>query len=155
MAKPTIPEPEAPQEEKVDPAEEQRKAEDQFFADLKKRFGPEAPDRDKLNAWKSQAGRIRWIEFSEDEIYFFRPFKAAEYKGWIEQLTVGAEGKSRQQVEEALKNRVVAACVLYPKIDQEVIGSYYAGTFDTLYEMIQLASNFIPMDQAVMLTREW
>lgn len=135
-------------------AEELQKNKEAFFADLQTRFGPSAPTEKILDTWKSQTGRIRWLELGPDEIYFFRGCRTAEYKGWLQSLAELIR-KDPNQAEEILKERVVCACVLFPKIDPENTGAMYGGTMDTLYFQIRLASNFIPPEQAMMMVREW
>lgn len=133
---------------------EEEKNRREFFEDLKVRFGTSAPDQTKLDEWKSKSGRVRWIELGPDEVYFFRAFRAAEYRGWIQTLQDVAQ-KDPQKADELLKERVVCRCVLYPQINQEDTGALFAGTIDTLFQQIQIASNFIPLETAMMMVREW
>jgi hypothetical protein len=132
----------------------EEKEKELFFAQLKTKFGPQAPTAELLSQWKSQCGRVRWIELNPEEIYFFRPYKSAEYKGWLQSLQSVAETNAAQ-ADELLKERIVCSCVLFPKIKQEETGAYFAGTIDTLFSQIQLASNFIPLEQAMIMVREW
>ena len=145
---------EVEEQEVVDPKEEAEKEKKAFLAGLKERFGDSAPDEKQLNRWKNEAGRIRWIELNSDEIYFFRPFRANEYRAWykgLEQLGQTDPNKA----DELLKEKIVCTCVLFPKIDPETTAAQFAGTIDTLYAQIRLASNFIPFEQALMMVREW
>jgi hypothetical protein len=125
-----------------------------FFADLKERYGENAPTERTLDIWKARAGRVRWIAFGPEEIYFFRPFKTAEYKGWMAGLLDLAR-KDPHAADELLKQKVVAACTLFPQLPEEDMGARYAGTVDTLYEQIKFATNFIPFERAVMMVQEW
>lgn len=141
-------------EEQLTEEQQQALSEKEFFDRLKDTYGDGAPTREQLDTWKSQSGRVRWIELGPDEIYFFRGFKSAEYKGWIESLRKTAE-TDPQKADEVLRQRIVARCVLFPKIDESEMGSMLAGTTETLFEQIRLASNFIPYEQAMQLVREW
>ena len=131
---------------------EQEKAE--FFAELKERYGDAAPTEATLDMWKARAGRVRWIALGPEEIYFFRPFKSAEYKGWMSALLDLAR-KDAHAADELLKQKVVASCVLFPAIPEEDMGAMYAGTVDTLFDQIKFAANFIPFERAVMMVQEW
>lgn len=142
------------QEPELTEEQKEQHEKQEFFAALKRQFGDKAPTEEDLERWKAQCGRVRWLEFGPSEIYFFRPFKANEYKGWMQTLQSVAE-KDPDQAEDLLRQRIVSKCVLFPKIVDEDMGSMYAGTVDTLYEMIRMASNFIPMQLASNLVREW
>jgi hypothetical protein len=122
-----------------------------WFADLKAKFGPSAPDEATVEAWKKQCGRVRVVSFGPDELYFFRALRSAEYKGMISQvITI----KDVQQQNELLKEKMVAMSVLWPKLDQTEMGALFAGTKDSLHLMIMQASNFITPDEAEVMVRE-
>lgn len=135
-------------------AREQEEAKAAFFAQLSDRFGDEAPSEAQLDEWKEAFGRIRWMELGSDEIYFFRPFKTNEYNGWIQSLQQLAE-KDPEQADRRLRERIVTACVVFPKIDPETTGAQFAGTIETLFAQIRLSSNFIPLELASTMVREW
>lgn len=123
----------------------------EWFKELKERFGPSAPDEERIEAWKKQAGRIRVVAFSPDEVYMFRPLRASEYKGMIQQVM---NIKDVQQQNEALKDKMVSTAILWPKIDPTEMGALFAGTKDSLHMMIMQASNFVTPEQAEVMVRE-
>lgn len=135
-------------------AREEAEAKSAFFDSLKERFGENAPTEQTLDQWKAEAGRVRWFEFGTDEIYFFRPFRSAEYNGWIQSLEQLA-GKDPEKADRILKERIVCACVLFPKLDPENTAALFAGTIDSLFAQIRFASNFIPLEMANTMVREW
>lgn len=148
------PEIEEVEERELSPEEQMELEQQEFFDRLKETYGEGAPSSEQLDAWKEQAGRVRWIELGPEEIYFFRGFRTAEYKGWIDGLRQLAE-KDPEKADELLKQKVVARCTMFPKIDEAEVGKLFAGTLDTLYQQIRLASNFIPYEAAVSMVREW
>lgn len=146
------------QEAEEESAPQSQKSEAELRKDmldnLKEIYGDKAPTEEAVNAWKSQCGRLRVMWFGDEEVYFFRPFRVAEYRGWLESLRSVAE-KDPQEADKQLLEKVITNCVLFPKLKQEDLGSLYGGTLDSLYAQIRMASNFYPMEHAVMLVQEW
>jgi hypothetical protein len=122
-----------------------------WFKELKEKFGAAAPDEAMVEAWKKQCGRTRVVAFGPDEVYFFRPARSNEYRGIVQQV-LGVKDVSQQN--ELLKEKLVAACVLWPKLDQTEMGALFAGTKDSLHLMIMQASNFITPEEAEVMVRE-
>jgi len=122
-----------------------------WFADLKVRFGPGAPDEAIVEAWKKSSGRVRVAAFTIDEIYFYRPLRSTEYKGLIAQV-MNIKGQVEQN--ELLKEKMVAAAVLWPRLDASEMGALFAGTKDSLHLMIMQASNFVTQEEAELMVRE-
>jgi hypothetical protein len=122
-----------------------------WFQELKEKFGPGAPDEAMVEAWKKQTGRIRVVAFGPDEVYFFRPLRSNEYKGMVQQAMVA---KDAQQQNEILKEKMVSAAILWPKLDPTEMGALFAGTKDSLHLMIMSASNFVTQDELELLVRE-
>lgn len=122
-----------------------------WFQELRKNFGPTAPDEAIVEAWKKQAGRVRVVPFGVDEVYFFRPLRSAEYKSIVQQVMAV---KDVSQQNELLKEKMVATAVLWPKMDPTTMGALFAGTKDSLHLMIMQASNFITPDEAEVMVRE-
>ena len=141
-------------DEKDDGVSEEEKLKEQFFDRLHDQFGDSAPTPEILDNWRDQFERVRWMEFGPSEIYFFRGCRANEYNSWIKSLA-GVAAKDPEQADKILKERVVTSCVIFPKIDPESTGGALAGTIDTLFTQIQLASNFIPLEMANTMVREW
>lgn len=148
----------AAEEVKVDTeeTEEQKEArlKAEHFANWKERFKDAAPTEEQMNDWKAQAGRVRWLDIGETELYVFRPFRTAEYRGLVESLAELAQSNA-ERADERLRDQVIQRCILFPKLQAEEMGTLYGGTLETLYFQIRLASNFIPPDQATMMVREW
>lgn len=140
---------EGPLDEAAELSEEQ--AEEEFYAHLATTFGASAPTKQWVEQTKKQCGRVRMIAFGPDDIYFYRGLRGAEYKGMVQQALAS---KSPEQQMEILKDRVLAAAVLWPKLDPTEFGSLYAGTKDALFELIREASNFITPESAAVLVRE-
>lgn len=137
-----------PEAENDQPTEAEAKA--AWFKELKKNFGPSAPDESQVDAWKQSVGRVRVVAFGTDQVYFFRPLRAAEYRGMVQQV----QSVDRLQQDDLLKEKIVAAAVLWPKIDPTEMGALYAGTKDSLHLMIMQASNFVTPDEAELMVRE-
>lgn len=145
--------PEETQETAAVPVQTPEEKKREFVAALRERF-PDAPTYEKLDEWKRGIGRVRFFPFSDDEIYFFRPFRNAEFKGWVQSLQQTAQSNPAV-AEELLKERILSACILWPPRAPEDISTMFAGTIDTLVDQIREASNFIAPQEAAMMVGEW
>jgi hypothetical protein len=124
-----------------------------FFKFLSETFD-DAPTEETVKQWKAQSGRVKTVSFGDDEVYFFRPLKAAEYKGLIQQITSQGGATTTEQQNDLLKERVVVAGVLWPRVNQAEMGGLHAGTTDSLYTMIMQASNFLTPEEAAVLVQD-
>lgn len=116
---------------------------------VKEKFGESAPDAEQVAKWKEQCGRVRFVPLNDDEVYFIRPIKRAEYKGLVE-----ATMSAKTDPEAFMRERVVARCILWPKLDPEQFADTLAGTVETLYQSVMDLSNFVTQDQLATMVRD-
>ena len=130
--------------------ETQEDSKESLYDGLKEQFGERAPNEQQVEAWKAQSGRVRFLYLNDDEVYFFRPIKRAEYKGIVESL----QQAGGQDNDGFMRERLVSLCVLWPKMDPAQMADSFAGTIETLYSAIMEASNFINPEQLFTIVRE-
>lgn len=132
--------------------EEQKEkiARDKMYEFLQEKFGPTAPNAEKVEEWKARYRRVRFVPFGEDEIYFIRPIKRSEYKA----LVSTAQASGGEDAEVFLQDRIVSQCVLWPVMDTAQFADGLGGTAPSLYTAIMDASNFISQDALFSVIRE-
>ena len=135
-------------EQAEEQTEEQARA--KMYEFLKETFGAGAPDAAKVDAWKARHRRVRLLPLSDEEVYFVRPIKRSEYKA----LLKTAQASGGEDVETFLRERIVAACVLWPAMDTAQFADSYAGTIDAIYQIIMDASNFVSQEALFTVVRE-
>lgn len=127
---------------------------------------PNAPDQSIIDGWKVKYGNVFMSGFDETEIYIWRVLNRAEYKQMqIDQQiqamgTQLGENASKEEVaakvtasvtgDYAREDKLVSACLLWPKLTVEEL-SVKAGTIPSLLEEIVQNSNFLTPQQASML----
>ena len=116
---------------------------------------PNAPSDLQISAWKDQYGAtgVHVMAFSDTEVYVYHHITRKQWKA-IKDIMQKLEGKEAEEVEERLKEKVFASCVLYPKLTNDWMENCKAGIVDSLYQMILLNSGFITTQQAMMLTTQ-
>lgn len=116
---------------------------------------PNAPSEMQISAWKDQYGTsgVHVMAFSDNEVYVYHHITRKQWKA-IKDIMQKLEGKEAEEVEERLKEKVFASCVLYPKLSNDWMDNCKAGVVDSLYQMILLNSGFITTQQAMMLTTQ-
>ena len=134
--------------EQAEETEEQARA--KMYEFLKENFGPEAPDATKVEEWKRRYRRVRLLPLSDEEVYFVRAIKRNEYKS----LLKSAQASGSSDVENFLRERIVAACVLWPVMDAVQFDDGFAGTIDAIYQIIMDASNFVSQEALFQVVRE-
>lgn len=126
---------------------------DQILTILKR--DPNAPSEMQISAWKDQYGTsgVHVMAFSDNEVYVYHHITRKQWKA-IKDIMQKLEGKEAEEVEERLKEKVFASCILYPKLTNDWMENCKAGVVDSLYQMILLNSGFITTQQAMMLTTQ-
>ena len=134
--------------EQAEETEEQARA--KMYEFLKENFGSEAPDAVKVAEWNTRYRRVRLLPLSDEEVYFVRAIKRSEYKS----LLKAAQASGSSDVENFLRERIVATCVLWPVMDAVQFDDGFAGTIDALYTIIMDASNFVSQEALFQVVRE-
>jgi len=137
-------------EQTVEVEETEEQAREKMYEFLKESFGPTAPDAAKVEEWKGRYRRVRLLPLSDSEVYFVRAIKRSEYKA----LLKAAQASGSSDVENFLRERIVAACVLWPVMDAVQFDDGLAGTIDALYQIIMDASNFVSQEALFTVVRE-
>ena len=140
----------APEQAEPTAEEQEALARVKMYEFLKESFGPDAPDADKMEVWKQRHRRVRMCPLSDEEVYFVRPIKRNEYKA----LLNTAKAAGGEDVESFLRERIVAACVLWPAMDSAQFADGFAGTIDALYQVIMDASNFVSQEALFTVVRD-
>jgi len=141
---------EAPEQAELTEEQKEQEQRIKMYAFLKETFGADAPDAEKVEAWKVRYRRVRLLPLSDEEVYFVRPIKRSEYKTLLQT----AQAAGGEDVETFLRERIVAHCVLWPAMDTAQFADTYAGTIDAIYQIIMDASNFVSQEALFTVVRE-
>jgi hypothetical protein len=117
---------------------------------------PGAPNLATIERWKAQLGKnaVHVMAFGEGDVYIFTHLKRGQWKK-IQELMAKAQETGSTDVEDALKEKVVTYCTLWPKpLPVEFFYNSKAGVVDSLYQVILLNSYFLSPQQAMMLTTQ-
>lgn len=117
---------------------------------------PGAPNAATIEKWKAQLGQnaVHVMAFGEGDVYIFTHLKRGQWKK-IQELMAKAQETGATDVEDALKEKVVTYCTLWPKpLPVEFFYNSKAGVVDSLYQVILLNSYFLSPQQAMMLTTQ-
>ena len=117
---------------------------------------PGAPNMQTIQKWKHQLGEnaVHVMAFGEGDVYIFTHLKRGQWKK-IQELMAKAQEQGAMDVEDALKEKVVTYCTLWPKpLPVEFFYNSKAGVIDSLYQVILLNSYFLSPQQAMMLTTQ-
>ncbi len=117
---------------------------------------PGAPSLQVIEKWKAQLGQnaVHVMAFGEGDVYIFTHLKRGQWKK-IQELMAKAQETGSTDVEDALKEKVVTYCTLWPKpLPVEFFYNSKAGVVDSLYQVILLNSYFLSPQQAMMLTTQ-
>jgi hypothetical protein len=117
---------------------------------------PGAPSLQTIEKWKQQLGQnaIHVMGFGKGDVYIFTHLKRGQWKK-IQELMTKAQETGATDVEDALKEKVVTYCTLWPKpLPVEFFYNSKAGVVDSLYQVILLNSYFLSPQQAMMLTTQ-
>lgn len=106
---------------------------------------PNGPSRDELTAWKQQFPEVLVLPLRDNEVYIYRYLNHYE---WRKQLLTQ---EKLVQDQEALKDAVLARCVLWPRLSPVEVNTRQAGLRDLLYDIILKSSYFIEPEQALNL----
>lgn len=128
----------------------EEQARTKMYEFLQETFGSDAPNAETVEGWKQKYKRVRLMPFSDEEVYFVRPIKRNEYKALLKTAQAGGG----EDTETFLRERIVAACVLWPLMDTAQFADSYAGTIDAIYQIIMDASNFVSQEALFTVVRE-
>jgi hypothetical protein len=120
------------------------------------RLTPNAPDETQINLWKRKHGNnaVHVMGLGEGDVYVFTHLKRGQWKK-IQELMAKAQQSNNTDVEDALKERVLTHCVLWPSsLGTEFFYNSRAGVVDSLYQVILLNSYFLSPQQAMLLTTQ-
>ena len=114
-----------------------------------------APNEQAIAAWKARYGNnaVHVMAFSEDDIYVFTHLQTGQWKK-IQEVVAKAQEAGERDVEEALKEKVVQYCTLWPNLPVDFYYTSKAGVVDSLYQVILLNSYFLTPQQAMLLTTQ-
>lgn len=114
-----------------------------------------APPAAQISAWKEQYGNnnIHITAFTDTDVYIYHHITRKQWRS-IKDIMQKTDLSNMEEVEERLKEKVFAACVLYPQLKDNWIDTCKAGVVDSLYTMILLHSGFLDANKAMMLTTQ-
>ena len=116
---------------------------------------PDAPGRDLIEQWKAGFGAVHAFVPNQKEAYLFRPLRRMEYTRIAQDMARLRESAAAQDdptiIENQTHERVVSACVLYPRdlVSPEKLNFSPAGLFQTLFELIMRNSHFVSPEAAL------
>lgn len=116
----------------------------QLFHDRK-----DKPTEAQILEWKDQYGQnnIQVFAGARDQVYVFTNVSGRQWDK-IQSLNDKLSEASARKVRDA----VLKSCILWPKVDDQWIGSAHAGLPDSLFTVIMLNSYFLSPQQAMALT---
>ena len=118
-----------------------------------------APTEKQINILKRKFGQnsIYCIAMGEGDVYIYTHLKRGQWKKIQEIMSkIQAAGASHgNDPEDALKEKVLQYCVLWPKpLSVEFFYNSRAGVVDAIYQSILLNSYFLTPQQTMMLTTQ-
>lgn len=115
---------------------------------------PGAPSEKQIQAWKQELGQdgVHVTAFSPKEIYIYRHLTRAQWSKIQELLQKMQEANSGD--EEAMQEKIVSHCMLWPQLDMNWKYNSRAGIVKALYEAIMVNSYFLTTQQVMMMTTE-
>lgn len=114
---------------------------------------PGAPARSTIESWKANFGSVFAYVPEEDALFLLRPLRRLEYRTISSEMrqfantAMGQDDPSR--VEDQLQERVVTACLLFPRPQMEFFSMSEAGLVPTLFSLIMEHSKFSSPDKAL------
>ncbi len=114
-----------------------------------------APPAMQITAWKEQYGNnnIHITAFTDTDVYIYHHITRKQWRT-IKEIMQKTDLSNMEEVEERLKEKVFASCVLYPQLKDNWIDTCKVGVVDSLYIMILLHSGFLDANKAMMLTTQ-
>ncbi len=114
-----------------------------------------APPAAQISAWKEQYGNnnVHITAFTDTDVYIYHHITRKQWRT-IKEIMQKTDLSNMEEVEERLKEKVFASCVLYPLLKDNWIDTCKAGVVDSLYTMILLHSGFLDTNKAMMLTTQ-
>jgi len=114
-----------------------------------------APPAAQISAWKEQYGHnnVQITAFTDTDVYIYHHITRKQWRV-IKDIMQKTDLSDMEEVEERLKEKVFAACVLYPQLKENWIDTCKAGVVDSLYTMILIHSGFLDTNKAMMLTTQ-
>lgn len=143
---PTSVEEEAPEEDEVD--------EDADLSPIERvrKYFPEAPSEEQLEAYKREFGEILAYVYG-DEIYIMRPLRRGEHRTIsldLYKLSNSAQAEvDPLLVESAFEEQLCQRCLIYPKMGPEMRTMSRAGLMEILKKLILEISQMVPVERAM------
>jgi hypothetical protein len=117
---------------------------------------PGGPTEKDIARWKREYGEngVYVLAISEEEAYVFTYMRRGQWQAIRKVIAAGVESGNIQNGDDALQEKVIQYCVLWPKNmgSTEFLVNSRAGLIQTLYGQIMLQSVFLDQGQASYLT---
>jgi hypothetical protein len=105
---------------------------------------PDGPSKNTLEQYKATYPEVLFLPLTDKEVYVYRPLTHIE---WHQQI----KSSALMQDQDALKDAIVARCILWPKYGPAKMARQKAGLRDLLYEVVMQSSYFIDPREALAL----
>ncbi|MBM07998.1 MAG: hypothetical protein CMF69_00240 [Magnetovibrio sp.] len=114
-----------------------------------------APDEATIAQYKAKYGNngVHVMALGEGDVYIFTHLKRGQWKK-IQEMMAKIQETGNSDVEDALKEKVIQHCMIWPRLPVEFYYNSRAGVVDSLYQVILLNSYFLSPQQAMLLTTQ-
>jgi len=132
--KPEKEEPRSPEEERT--AGPQFEEEPDIYSIIEANDGP---PREVIEQWKQEFREVHLLPINDDNLFLYRSLNRAEHNRFKAVFAQAGEGLT----EDMRKEKIVAHCLLSPRIPEGQFDLHPAGLVDTLYEAVSFSSMFL------------
>jgi len=153
------PAPAQPKEAPKEAAKEEDAAEENLSPlEMVLRDYADAPPLAQFNAWKQEFGPHSIAAYgpSDHELFIFRPLRRFEHRRIAREIAQIEQGESARAdpaiVQRTMEDRVLSACLLYPRADANFKNNSPFGLIEVLFGLIMEASHAIPVERAMQAT---
>lgn len=117
---------------------------------------PSAPTAELIAKWKKNYGddSVHLIALGRKDVYVFTSLTKGRWDKIREFTAKQQQAQPDKDPADLLKEKVVLASVLWPKLDVSFLVNSKAGTIDTIFESIMMTSYFLNQPQIAALTHE-
>ncbi len=114
---------------------------------------PDAPSASQIAAWKDKYGQeaVQVLALDKDNVYVFTHLTWSQWDA-VQRMSEKIQQKGNADAEKAMRDAIVRAAVLWPKLGPDFFKECRAGLPDTLMSQVMMVSYFLSPQQAMSLT---
>jgi hypothetical protein len=113
----------------------------------------DAPSAEQIDAWKQKHGSegVQVLALDSQNVYIFTHLTWGQWER-VSKLSESIQKQGNADAEKAMREAVVRAAVLWPKLPADFFQNCRAGLPTTLMDQIMIVSYFLNPEQAMSLT---